>query len=57
MNDFIPEQNPITKENYKFSSLSAEDTQKFVSGFAWLIQELKKQKPELYKLNTQNTND
>ncbi len=44
----------ITKHNEKIGSkvrdLSPEDRQKLVGVFAWLIQEDKKQNPELYKI-------
>ena len=38
------------QQNRKVSDIPHEDFQKLVNAFAWLIQEDKKQNPELYKL-------
>lgn len=43
----IEEKNATT--GFKMSSISLEDRQKLVGAFAWLIQEDKKQNPELYQ--------
>ena len=57
MHKEYPENNPsgffmqeITLINKPLNSLPSEDRQKLVEVFAWLIQEDKKQHPELYKL-------
>ena len=47
MQEFVTEQKP--KKGLKTDDLSIEDTQKLVDVFAWLIQEDKKQNPDLYK--------
>ncbi len=38
------------QEGFKIKDLSAEEKQNLVDVFAWLIQEDKKQNPELYKI-------
>lgn len=49
MQIFTNKQKP--KTDLKMKDLPIEDKQKLVSVFAWLIQEDKKQNPELYKIN------
>ncbi len=39
-----------TLGSFKINNLSLNDKQNLVGAFAWLIQEDKKQNPELYKL-------
>ncbi len=48
MQDFINNEQP--KKGFRISDLSVEDRQKLVGGFAWLIQEDKKQNPALYQI-------
>lgn len=43
--------------SFKIDDLPLADKQKLVSAFAWLIQEDKKQNPELYKLKKEKQND
>jgi len=43
--------------SFKINSLSLIDRQKLVGIFAWLIQEDKKQNPELYKKIKEKQND
>ena len=45
------------KNNLRLEELSIEDKQKLVGAFAWLIQEDKKQNPELYKHKKDKDND
>ncbi len=46
-----------SKANLRIENLSIEDKQKLVGAFAWLIQEDKKQNPELYKNKKDKKND
>ena len=48
MQGFIKEQK--LKADFKIKDLSLEDRNKLVGAFVWLIQEDKKQNPELYRL-------
>ncbi len=45
------------KNNLRIEKLSIEDKQKLVGAFAWLIQEDKKQNPELYQHKKDKKND
>ena len=38
-----------TKRSFKIDELSLEDQQRLVGAFVWLIEEDKKQNPELYQ--------
>lgn len=51
----ITTQKPLN--SFKIDNLPLVDKQKMVSAFAWLIQEDKKQNPELYKLKKEKQND
>ena len=42
------------REDLEITDLSLDDRQSLVSVFAWLIQEDKKQNPDLYKSKKQN---
>ena len=47
-----PNKGPATKGKVQeIYSLNIEDRQKLMNSFAWLIQEDKKQNPELYQIN------
>ena len=50
MQEFVAKQ----QSDNGLNILSFNDKQNLVGAFAWLIQEDKKQNPELYKLNKQN---
>jgi len=39
-----------TEKSFKINDLPLDDKQKLVGAFAWLIQEDKKQNPELYQI-------
>ncbi len=43
-----------TKKIFKIDELSLVDQQRLVSAFVWLIEEDKKQNPELYQIKKQN---
>jgi hypothetical protein len=55
MQDFTSTERP--KKGLRIEDLSIEDRQKLVGSFAWLIQEDKKQNPELYQLKKTQNND
>jgi hypothetical protein len=46
-----------TKTSFKIDELSLEDQQRLVGAFAWLIEEDKKQNPELYQIKKTQNND
>lgn len=46
-----------TTKSFKINNLPLEDKQKLVGAFAWLIQEDKKQNPELYQIKKTQSND
>ena len=46
-----------TPKSFKIKNLPLEDRQKLVGAFAWLIQEDKKQNPELYQIKKIQSND
>jgi hypothetical protein len=48
MQEFVAEQE--LENGFRINKLSIEEKQNLVGVFAWLIQEDKKQNPELYKL-------
>lgn len=49
--------NKKEKSKSLMSDLSFDDKQKWVGTFAWLIQEDKKQNPELYQIKNNEQND
>ena len=49
--------NLIPEKGFKMNALSLEEKQGLVAVFAWLIQEDKKQNPELYKLKKKKNYD
>jgi len=55
MQEFVAEQEP--ENGFKINKLSTEEKQNLVGVFAWLIQEDKKQNPELYKIKNTQTYD
>lgn len=46
-----------TKNSFQIDELSLEDQQRLVGAFAWLIEEDKKQNPELYQIKKTQNND
>jgi hypothetical protein len=48
MQEIVSEKKP--EKGFKMNALTLEEKQGLVAVFAWLIQEDKKQNPELYKL-------
>jgi len=52
--DIIDEQQ---KKPFKIKDLSFEEKGRLVGAFAWLIQEDKKQNPDLYQLKKEAQND
>lgn len=43
--------------NFKIDELPLEDQQRLVGAFAWLVEEDKKQNPELYQIKRTQNND
>lgn len=52
MQDLEEKQKP--KIGFKIDELPFEDQQRLVGAFVWLIEEDKKQNPELYQIKKQN---
>ncbi len=46
-----------TKKSFKIDELPLEDQQRLVGAFVWLIEEDKKQNPELYQTKKVQNND
>ena len=46
-----------TIKSFKINNLPLEDKKKLVGAFAWLIQEDKKQNPDLYLIRKTQNND
>jgi len=46
-----------TKKSFRIDELPLEDQQRLVGAFAWLIEEDKKQNPELYQIKKIQKND
>lgn len=55
MQEFVAEKEP--EKGFQIDKLSTEEKQNLVGAFAWLIEEDKKQNPELYQIKKTQNND